>query len=241
VNPRPRKRRPCGWLHRHERAGSREPNNFQPMPCCQHEHHHTSARQAGERRCRLCTPNGGLTCAQLEESSKLWRDAWTNILNHQLASVEYFHLIYKPLGGEGSAGGSHVAVATPSATLERAAALVEAFAELKTDMMEEVKDIDRKLIVPAKLARDSLKPMKKAIKKREDAKVGLSDSHVRTLLTRRNRLTTSATRVAARPSRTKRRALIATTSPSTSMRSISNARRMPTRWPTRTSATACPS
>jgi hypothetical protein len=77
------------------------------------------------------------------------------------------------LGGEGSAGGSHVAVDTPPATLERVTALQEAFAELKTDMMEEVKDIDRKLVVPAKLARDSLKPMKKAIKKREDAKVGL--------------------------------------------------------------------
>lgn len=38
-------------------------------------------------------------------------------------------------------------------------------------MMEEVKDIDRKLVVPAKLARDALKPMEKAIKKREDAKV----------------------------------------------------------------------
>jgi amphiphysin len=109
---------------------------------------------------------------QLEASSKQWRDAWTNILNHQLAAVEYFHTLYKPLGGEGSAGGSHVAVDTPPATLERVTALQEAFAELKTDMMEEVKDIDRKLIVPAKLARDSLKPMKKAIKKREDAKVG---------------------------------------------------------------------
>lgn len=76
------------------------------------------------------------------------------------------------MGGEKSAGGSHVAVETPHATLERVSALQEAFAELKTDMMEEVKDIDRKLIIPAKLARDSLKPMKKAIKKREDAKVG---------------------------------------------------------------------
>ena len=66
-----------------------------------------------------------------------------------------------------------MAVETPYATLERVAALQTAFAELKTDMMEEVKDIDRKLIIPAKLARDSLKPMKKAIKKREDAKVGL--------------------------------------------------------------------
>jgi amphiphysin len=38
-------------------------------------------------------------------------------------------------------------------------------------MMEEVKDIDRKLVVPAQLARDALKPMEKAIKKRDDAKV----------------------------------------------------------------------
>jgi amphiphysin len=49
--------------------------------------------------------------------------------------------------------------------------LHEAFSELKTDMMEEVKDIDRKLVVPAQLARDALKPMEKAIKKRDDAKV----------------------------------------------------------------------
>ncbi|KAH8702893.1 hypothetical protein GQ44DRAFT_717161 [Phaeosphaeriaceae sp. PMI808] len=108
---------------------------------------------------------------KLEASSKQWRDAWTNILNHQLAAVEIMHTIFKPLGGDGTAGGSHVAVETPHATLERVSALQDAFSELKTDMMEEVKDIDRKLIVPAKLARDSLKPMKKAIKKREDAKV----------------------------------------------------------------------
>ena len=55
--------------------------------------------------------------------------------------------------------------------MERAVKLEEAFAELKTDMMEEIKDIDKKLILPAKLARDSLKPMKKAIGKREDKKV----------------------------------------------------------------------
>jgi amphiphysin len=55
--------------------------------------------------------------------------------------------------------------------MERCVRLVEAFAELKTDMMEEVKDIERKLILPAKLAKDALKPMKKAIKKRDDKKV----------------------------------------------------------------------
>ena len=55
--------------------------------------------------------------------------------------------------------------------MERAVKLEEAFAELKSDMMEEIKDIDKKLILPAKIARDSLKPMKKAISKREDRKV----------------------------------------------------------------------
>lgn len=55
--------------------------------------------------------------------------------------------------------------------MERVAALQEAFAELKTDMAEEVKDIDKKLIIPAKLAKDALKPMHKTMKKREDAKV----------------------------------------------------------------------
>jgi hypothetical protein len=183
-----------------------------------------------------------LISAQLEESSKQWRDAWTNILNHQLAAVEYLHLLYKPLGGEGSAGGSHVAVETPPATLERVAALQTAFAELKTDMMEEVKDIDRKLIIPAKLARDSLKPMKKAIKKREDAKVGLLPLVPLPVLTRPpSRSTTNATRAAAKPCRTRRRAPTATTLRSTNMRPISSARHTHTSLPTRTSATACPS
>lgn len=81
------------------------------------------------------------------------------------------YTIFKPLGAEKGGLSSHVAVETPQPTLERVAALQEAFSELKTDMMEEVKDIDRKLIVPAKLAKDALKPMHKTMKKREDAKV----------------------------------------------------------------------
>ncbi|EUC45112.1 hypothetical protein COCMIDRAFT_96441 [Bipolaris oryzae ATCC 44560] len=107
---------------------------------------------------------------KLEASAKQWRDAWTNILNHQLSSVEQLYTIFKPLGGEGGSS-THVHVETPADVLERVHGLHEAFSELKTDMMEEVKDIDRKLVVPAKLARDALKPMEKAIKKREDAKV----------------------------------------------------------------------
>ncbi|KAF2875221.1 SH3 domain signaling protein [Massariosphaeria phaeospora] len=109
---------------------------------------------------------------KIEEAAKQWRDAWTNILNHQLTTVENMLAIYKPLGAKAAGeGGNRVHDDTPPETMERCTKLVEAFSELKTDMMEEVKDIDRKLIIPAKLARDSLKPMKKALKKREDKKV----------------------------------------------------------------------
>jgi hypothetical protein len=79
--------------------------------------------------------------------------------------------LYKPLGAKGGEYTQRVHTETPPATLERCATLFEAFTELKSDMMEEVKDIEKKLIIPAQLARDGLKPMKKAIKNREDKKV----------------------------------------------------------------------
>ena len=79
--------------------------------------------------------------------------------------------LYKPLGAKGGEYTQRVHSETPPATLERCSQLFEAFSELKTDMMEEVKDIEKKLIIPAQLARDALKPMKKAIKGREDKKV----------------------------------------------------------------------
>ncbi|KAF1961980.1 hypothetical protein CC80DRAFT_488354 [Byssothecium circinans] len=81
------------------------------------------------------------------------------------------HSLYKPLGPKGGEFGTQVHADTPPETMERCVRLVEAFSELKTDMMEEVKDIEKKLILPAKLARELLKPMKKVIKKREDKKV----------------------------------------------------------------------
>jgi amphiphysin len=49
--------------------------------------------------------------------------------------------------------------------------LREAYYELKTDMLQEVEQVDRRLIGPAKDAQTSLKPIKKTIKKREDKKV----------------------------------------------------------------------
>jgi hypothetical protein len=155
-----------------------------------------------------------LTVDQIEEAARQWRDAWTNILNHQLLSAECFYTIYKPLGAKSSEYGGRTAAETPPAALERCATLQEAFAELKTDMMEEVKDIEKKLVIPAKLARDAIKPMHKAIKKREDKKVGpdlLFLSSPLLLTDAVHRSTTSDTRADARPCRTRKPAQTETT------------------------------
>ncbi|KAF2715535.1 hypothetical protein K504DRAFT_367505 [Pleomassaria siparia CBS 279.74] len=108
---------------------------------------------------------------KIEAAARQWRDAWTNILNHQLLSAECFYTIYKPLGAKSAEYGGRVCAETPPAALERCQTLQEAFAELKTDMMEEVKDIEKKLVIPAKLAKDALKPMHKSIKRREEKKL----------------------------------------------------------------------
>ena len=117
-----------------------------------------------------------LIIEQIVDAAKSWRDAWSDILARQLLMIEEFNTLYKPLGAKGEAFGSHVPADTPQAKLERAERLREAYAELKTDMLEEIKAVDLKLIMPAKTARDSIKPMKKVIKKREDKKVSLAVS-----------------------------------------------------------------
>ena len=49
--------------------------------------------------------------------------------------------------------------------------LQEAYAELKTDMLEEVNQVDTRIINPATDAKEYLQPLKKVIKKRQDRKV----------------------------------------------------------------------
>ena len=81
--------------------------------------------------------------------------------------------MYNPIigGGEGYAG--HEPRLAPQSTMERVAKLQEAYAELKTDLLEELNMVDIRIIKPATDAKEWLQPMKKVIKKREDRKVGL--------------------------------------------------------------------
>ena len=49
--------------------------------------------------------------------------------------------------------------------------LQEGYAELKTDLLEEVNMVDTRIIRPAMDAKDYIQPLKKVIKKRGDRKV----------------------------------------------------------------------
>lgn len=64
--------------------------------------------------------------------------------------------------------------------------LQEAYAELKTDMPEEVNQVDTRITNPAMDAKEYLQPIKKVIKKRQDRKVPLDASSTCVLLTLRS-------------------------------------------------------
>ena len=55
--------------------------------------------------------------------------------------------------------------------MERTIKLQEAYVGLRTDLLEEVETIESRIIKPATDAKDSIQPLKKIIKKREDRKV----------------------------------------------------------------------
>ena len=124
-----------------------------------------------------------LTLTKLIDAAKAWRDSWTDILNTQQHLVNGFQIIYSPISGAGDQHAGHEAVATPASTLERVVKLDEQYIELKTDLLDEVNQVDARIVQPATRAKDYMQPMKKVLKKREDRKVStnlfLAVAHLR--------------------------------------------------------------
>ncbi|KAL1626343.1 hypothetical protein SLS56_006927 [Neofusicoccum ribis] len=110
---------------------------------------------------------------KLIDATSHWREAWAHILGHKLYIVTEFEALYKPMAAVGDASDfkGHVPADTPRETLERTRRMKDLYNDLKNDMMEEVNQIDRKLIKPAQDAKQSIKPMHKVIQKREDKKL----------------------------------------------------------------------
>jgi len=106
---------------------------------------------------------------KLIEHTKAWRDSWTEILVDQTILTDSFHDIYKtiPLPQD-----YNIQVAeTPVPVLRKVAKLHAAQNDLKTDMTEEIERVDKMLVERLSEAKAALKPIKKAIDKRENKKL----------------------------------------------------------------------
>ncbi|TVY53859.1 Protein hob1, partial [Lachnellula cervina] len=107
---------------------------------------------------------------KIMEASKAWRDAWVSILNIQLGTVTVFEELYDPIVGA-SDGHGHDPIITPQEQMDRTTKLKNVYADLKTDLLEEVVLMDSRIIRPAGDAKEFLQPLRKTIKKRENKRV----------------------------------------------------------------------
>ncbi|KAI4594363.1 hypothetical protein KJ359_008387 [Pestalotiopsis sp. 9143b] len=104
------------------------------------------------------------------ENARSWRDSWVALTSTQLGVVTEYESLYDPIEGTGRTN-ARDAVVTPELQLHRTFGLKEAYAELKTELTEELGQIETNVIAPATSARDCLAPIKKTIKKRDNRRL----------------------------------------------------------------------
>ncbi|ETN40593.1 uncharacterized protein HMPREF1541_04870 [Cyphellophora europaea CBS 101466] len=105
------------------------------------------------------------------DSSKAWKEAWIAILTHQTRIFTELESLYQPILGAGADYHGHTAVETDPETLARTSRYMSESEELKRDLSEDVGQVDTRMIHVAQSARESLRFLRKTIKKREDRKL----------------------------------------------------------------------
>ncbi|KAL8648541.1 MAG: hypothetical protein Q9226_005949 [Calogaya cf. arnoldii] len=124
--------------------------------------------------------------ARIIEASKAWRDAWTDILTVQQRLCYGFQDMYSPIVESNENYEGHGARETPRSTMLRTVKLQQAYADLKTDLLDEVNLVDTRIIKPAMDAKDNIQPLKKVIKKRADKKLDFEKYQARVDKGRKN-------------------------------------------------------
>ncbi|KAI2639440.1 hypothetical protein GGS21DRAFT_507692 [Xylaria nigripes] len=108
--------------------------------------------------------------AKIIDAAKSWRDSWINLSSTQLGVVTEYDGLWDPIVGA-SEGLGKAAAPTPQLQLEQALRLKEVYAELKADLLEEMELIEAQVVKPAGHARESISPIRKTIKKRENKRL----------------------------------------------------------------------
>ncbi|KAK3364461.1 hypothetical protein B0T25DRAFT_66271 [Lasiosphaeria hispida] len=108
--------------------------------------------------------------AKLLDGSRAWRDSWVSLVHSQYQIVSEYEGLYDPIVGATDGHGRESAP-TPRPLLVRTFKLKEAYGELKTELLQEIAVIDERILKPATDARDSIAPVRKTIKKRENKRM----------------------------------------------------------------------
>lgn len=94
------------------------------------------------------------------------------ILQRQLGIAEEFEALYKPMDGLNDPDDvGQAPITTPKAFLEKCVRLRATYAELESELKQEVTMIETKLLRPAWDVKESTAPLKKDIKRRENSKL----------------------------------------------------------------------
>ncbi|KAJ5775447.1 uncharacterized protein N7511_000458 [Penicillium nucicola] len=107
---------------------------------------------------------------KIVDSTTAWRDAWISIATYQSRMVDEFDGLYGPIMGSSETPSNHNPVETDPVRLARTNRLRREYDELRTDLLEELNAVENRMTRPAANAKESLLPMKKTIKKRNDKK-----------------------------------------------------------------------
>lgn len=120
--------------------------------------------------------NSEQVLAQIMDASKHWRDAWVQTLASQVRMVESFAELYNPVVGSSGEGSDRDHVLSSEQQLNRTASLVQAYTELRDDLLQEVRQVDSRIIKPANEALAAIKPIKRTIKNRETKRLDYDGS-----------------------------------------------------------------
>ncbi|CAD6502063.1 BgTH12-02306 [Blumeria graminis f. sp. triticale] len=104
------------------------------------------------------------------ESSKAWRDSWVSILTFQKEMTSTFSEIYNPIVGSSDGHGQEPKI-TPQEQLDGTRKLEAAYADLRSELQQEIEMIDSRIISPAISIKEYMQPLKKTIKKRENKRL----------------------------------------------------------------------
>ncbi|KAK2067401.1 hypothetical protein P8C59_001148 [Phyllachora maydis] len=108
--------------------------------------------------------------AKIIDSTMSWRDSWIALVGSQLHIVTEYEGLYDPIVGASDGHGQSLEP-TPDLQLHRSYNLKNAYSELKIGLMEEIGMIEDQIVKPATDARDSINPIRKTIKKRENKRL----------------------------------------------------------------------